>query len=204
MDHTESLPDIRWARYAGAAGIASLVSYAALIFLDSSLPVGVLLCFGFSFGLATASIGLHLGVTGRRAPALSLLGAVCMVVAAAELLAMLLVQSAVKAAVPHPGEAMTAIWLGLDVAWDLFGGVGTLLFGIALFQHPAFGRVLAAAGVVIAALLLALNVATFPTPPGEAGSVDVGPLLALWFLLAFARVLWLARPAGITVRVQSD
>jgi hypothetical protein len=43
------------------------------------------------------------------------------------------------------------------------------------------------------AALLYLNLATFPVAPAYAGSVDLGPLLAVWFLIVYVRVLWLAR-----------
>jgi hypothetical protein len=40
------------------------------------------------------------------------------------------------------------------------------------------------AGLVLAAAVLALNLLTFPTPPAEAGLVDVGPAIGLWYLAA--------------------
>jgi hypothetical protein len=38
------------------------------------------------------------------------------------------------------------------------------------------------AGLALAAAVLALNLSTFPTPPAEAGLVDVGPAIGLWYL----------------------
>jgi hypothetical protein len=37
-------------------------------------------------------------------------------------------------------------------------------------------------GLVLAATLLGLNLFTFPTPPAEAGLIDVGPAIGLWYL----------------------
>ena len=31
---------------------------------------------------------------------------------------------------------MTAIWLGLDVAWDAYIGLGTLFLALAMLRHP--------------------------------------------------------------------
>jgi hypothetical protein len=188
-----ALVDRHWSRCAGIAGILAIASYIALIASSAPAPLAALLAFGFSFGFAVASVALHLGVTSAVAPRLGLLGAIANTVAAGQLTAMLLVQMAVKAAVPHPGPAFTGIWLGLDVAWDLFGGVGTLLFALALWYHPRFRPILPLLGVFVALLLLALNIATFPTPPAAAGLVDVGPLVALWYILLCVRILVLAR-----------
>jgi hypothetical protein len=195
-----ALPDSRWARWSGGAGLAALTSYISLMALPAPPPVQVLLVFGFAFGLTVASLGLHLGVTRGVAPRLGLVAAVANTVAAGELTAMLLVQMAVKAAVTKPEAAFTAIWLGLDVAWDLFVGAGTLLFGLALWRHPRFRPLTASGGVLAGLCLLVLNVATFPIPPAEAGFFDAGPLVGLWYVVLSVRVLVVAlrepRPAA--------
>jgi hypothetical protein len=192
MSDASALPDRCWARWAGGAGLVALGSYIALMALPAPPPVQVLLVFGFAFGLTVASIGLHLGVTGDVAPRLSLVATVANTVAAGELAAMLLVQMAVKAAVANPEAVFTAIWLGLDVAWDLFVGAGTVLFGLALWRHPRFRPLTAAGGVVTGLCLLVLNIATFPIPPAEAGYFDAGPFVGLWYVFLSARVLMVA------------
>lgn len=98
--------------------------------------------------------------------------------------AMALVQMAVDYSLAQEkiSREVSAIWLGLDVAWDTYIGLGTLCFALAMLRHPRFGRVFAVSGLVIAVALLALNFYTFPTPPGEAGLVDLGPKVGLWYL----------------------
>jgi hypothetical protein len=187
------LPDLRWATWAGIAGLLALSSYGTLSALSVPPPVAALLTFGFTFGLTVSSIALHLGVTMAVAPRLGLLAAAANTVAAAQLAAMLLVQLAAKAAVPRPEHALTAIWLGLDVAWDLSVGAGTVLFGLALWHHPRFRPAVALSGVLVGLLLLALNIATFPTPPAEAGLFDAGPFVGLWYMLLSVRVLIVVR-----------
>ena len=49
-------------------------------------------------------------------------------------------------------------------------------------RHPRFGMLFAIPGMVLSAALWVLNVQTFPTPPGEAGLVDLGPVLGFWYL----------------------
>jgi hypothetical protein len=189
------LPDPLWALTSGLAGLAALFSYIALLALPAPPPIQALLVFGFAFGLTVSSIGLHLGVTSGVAPRLGLVAAAANTVAAGELAAMLLVQMAVKAAVATPDPAFTAVWLGLDVAWDLFVGAGTVLFGLALWNHPRFRPITAGGGVLVGLCLLVLNLATFPIPPAEAGLFDAGPFVGLWYVLLSARVLivWRSR-----------
>jgi hypothetical protein len=100
------------------------------------------------------------------------LGAGANALAGALLSASLLVQLAVKDETGDgPAAELEAVWLGLDVAWDAYIGLGTILFGISALAHPRLG-----------AALLVLNLASFPTPPANAGSIDIGPLVGLWYL----------------------
>ncbi len=68
------------------------------------------------------------------------LGAVTNFAAGALLTAMLLVQLAVR----HTGLAaplrdnLVGIWLGLDVGWDTYIGLGTVFFATAMLTHPRF------------------------------------------------------------------
>jgi hypothetical protein len=62
-----------------------------------------------------------------------------------------------------------------------------------MWSHPRFGKVWGGIGFVTGFFLLALNLRSFPAPPAEAGSVDLGPLVALWMLGVFIRLLFLIR-----------
>jgi hypothetical protein len=97
---------------------------------------------------------------------------------------MFLVQIAVKDVVgDDPAEEIEAVWLGLDVAWDVYIGLGTLLFALSALAHPRLGRVFGIAGILIAVLLLTLNLYSFPTPPADDGLIDTGPLVGVWYLV---------------------
>jgi hypothetical protein len=93
-------------------------------------------------------------------------------------------------------EIISQIWrgvdkvqLGLDVAWDVYICIGTILFTLNMFRHPRFGKIFAISGLLIAAFLLGLNIYSFPVPPDEAGLVDLGPLLGLWYAAVAIRTL---------------
>jgi len=85
-------------------------------------------------------------------------------------------------------EAANGIQLGLDVAWDVFLGLGTVLLALNMWRHPRFGRLLAVSGCVIAVVLVVANLAVFPEPPGQAGSIDLGPVIGLWYLIVTVRL----------------
>jgi hypothetical protein len=67
-------------------------------------------------------------------------------------------------------------------------------------RHPRFGLPYSAAGVATGALLLVLNLATFPTPPSSSGLVDVGPLLGAWYAAVTIRIAGSLRWAASMVR----
>lgn len=82
----------------------------------------------------------------------------------------------------HTEGPLQAVWLGMDVAWDAYIGLGTVLFGVSMFRHPRFGRLFGASGVVLGLGLLMSNLYAFPTPPANTGLIDLGPFIGLWYL----------------------
>ena len=177
-------PTLAWIRLGVVAGLASCLVYPALVFLPVSGVMAAVLAAAWGPLLGTASMGLgRLLQVHRRSVAVQLAVALN-ITAGALVTSMLLVQLAVRARV-HGGEVppeLIAVWLGLDVAWDVYVGLGTGLFALAMLHHPRFGATFGIAGVLIAAVLLALNLGTFPTPPADAGLFDAGPLVGLWYL----------------------
>lgn len=81
----------------------------------------------------------------------------------------------------------------IDVVWDIFIGAAGALVGWAALRHPSYGRIWGGVGLAASLALLYLNLDTFPYAPAESGSVDVGPLVAIWFLAMFSRTFWLTR-----------
>jgi hypothetical protein len=85
-------------------------------------------------------------------------------------------------------QAGNGLQLGLDVAWDVFLAIGTAMLAWNMGQHPRFGRLYAASGLLLAIALIGLNLAAFPENPGRAGLVDVGLLVGGWYLWVTLRM----------------
>lgn len=166
------------------AGLMTVVLYPLLLFAPlpdlATTIAAAMLGPMFVFG----SWGLRVFLTLDKRTTAGDLAMLCNALAGALFTAMLLVQLAVKSvAIGSVELPLVGVWLGLDVAWDTYGGLGTILFSLAASWHPRLGRVVGVSGLVVAAALLALNYYSFPTPPGEAGLIDLGPLVALWYLV---------------------
>jgi hypothetical protein len=188
-----------WLPYLGAGGFGATICYALVSILSGPEWLVVIAVFGFAVTLSFGSMAIRqfLVLTGSTSP-LGLLGAVANVIAGALFLSMALVQIAVKDVADPPDEALRAIYWGLDVAWDLYIGAGTLCFAVVFYRSSLF-RWFSLPGMTIALLLLGLNVASFPEPPSDAGLVDVGPLVGIWYLAVTIRAVTV-NPLAISLR----
>lgn len=180
--------DYQWAGITALSGNAAILSYVAVLAASHATTYAVVLAFAFAFGITVSSIGLYHILGGASGPRMALIAAVSNGLAASQLLAMLMVQMAVYALVPQPETALKAVWMGLDVAWDLYLCVGTILFAICMFGRSGLGAWLGVSGLLVSTLLLILNLATFPIPPENAGLVDFGPLVGMWYLVVYMRL----------------
>lgn len=164
-----------------AAGFAACLAYPLGVFAPLPLPARTLCLAAFGPLLGLGSYGLF-RLLSLEAPCVrAALGAAANAIAGALFTAMMLVQLA--AGERGEGAYAQSTWLGLDVAWDVYIGIGTLMLASAAAGHAWFGRIIGAGGVVIAVLLLVLNLSTFPTPPADAGLFDAGPLVGGWYLV---------------------
>jgi hypothetical protein len=182
--------DYRWAGVTAICGTAGIVAYigTSAASHSTSTIITIPLVFAFAFGITVSSIGLYHVLGGMTGSRMALIAAVANVIAAVQLLAMLMVQMAVRATVEQPEAALRAVWWGLDVAWDLYIGAGTILFGLAMFGRRGLGAWLGVPGVLISVVFLIFNIATFPEPPDTAGLVDLGPVVGLWYLVVYLRL----------------
>jgi hypothetical protein len=182
MDDTGRV-EVQWIRVGAVGGLWACVAYPAAVFVPLPLAVSAALAASFGPALGLGCVGLwrlirlhHGSVAAGAAAGLNALGG-------ALFTAMALVQMAVGATTGDRTERpLQAIWLGLDVAWDVYIGLGTVLFAFSMLRHPRFGRVFAASGAAVGFTLLLFNLYTFPTPPANAGLVDLGPVVGLWYL----------------------
>lgn len=182
--------DYGWAGITAISGIVGIVAYigTSAASHSTSPAIAVPLLFAFAFGITVSSIGLYHILGGTTGSRMALIAAVANVIAAAQLLAMLMVQMSVYSSVQQPDAALKAVWWGLDVAWDLYLGTGTILFALCMFGRRGLGTWLAVPGLLISVLFLIFNIVTFPKPPDTAGLVDLGPLVGLWYLVVYVRL----------------
>jgi hypothetical protein len=208
MNASEDLR-ITWTKVGIVAGFLACTIYPLLIAVAMPVILTVALAAAFGPLLSVACLGLYHFIAAYRKTASLQIATVFLVVAGAVVNTMLVVQMTLRefwradlvGAADAESErlldaaylAADKVQLGLDVSWDVYVSVGTVLLALNMIRHPRFGRVVGSVGILIGAALLAFNLATFPAPPAEAGSIDLGPLLGLWYLVV---TIMLARSVG--------
>lgn len=174
-----------------------------MVFVPMPRLLTVLTAAAFGPALGFASVGLRYFLELHRDSVAAQIAAVSNLLAGALVTAMLFVQLAVAyhrddyfaggAADDSVRPIIRWIWdaiLGLDVAFDVFVGLGTLMFGVSMLRHPRIPKLVAWAGIVVGGVVvLAMNFYTFPTPPADAGLFDPGPFVGLWYLVVVIVVL---------------
>jgi hypothetical protein len=182
-----------------------VLSYALISAAPLSPAQGLIVACVFGPALMCASMGLYHVLRAHRRTVTLDLGVMANVAAGVTVTLMLFAQLGFKRwfevqfgtgsidsserALHAAFEAANGIQLGLDVAWDLFLALGTILLASNMWRHPRFGRLLAVSGIVIAVALAVANLAVFPEPPGQAGSIDLGPVIGLWYLIVTVRLV---------------
>ncbi len=206
-DALDRRDDRLWFRIAISIGLLSLFCYFfSAVFWVFPRAVSNILFFAFGPTLALSVLAFHRllrRMCGRR-PWFEL-GAVATLVAGVVVNLMAVIQvsnfkvmgqrileaelDATKDDLRRVLWGVNNVQISLDIAFDIWISTGCVLFalGMALYlRHRLFG----AAGVLIGAGALAVNFATLPTPPAEAGLFDPGPLVATWFGFMLALVAW--------------
>lgn len=196
-------------RAGSIAGIVAVVAYFSAAFLPLPGAAGRVLAFAFGPLLGISFLGIFQVIaTHRDGPALRF-GVAFGLMAGVAVTTMIVLQvgnnmfleaqladaetEAAREAARLVHKSLTEGHMLIDVVWDIFiSGAGAFV-GWAMLGHPGFGRVFGWSGIVVSATLLYFNLSTFPMPPASAGSIDFGPLLAVWFLVVFGRSFWLAR-----------
>jgi hypothetical protein len=187
------------------AGLAASLAYPAALFLPLPKAVLLLAVAVFGLGISIAAVGLYFLLALHRKTVSLQIGAGANVAAGMMLLCMLITQLSVNSMVgglmenPPPDvtvatvqmvwEVVGHVQLGLDIVWDIYLCFGTLLIVVAMRRHPRFGTLFFWSGLLVVTGLTGCNLWTFPTPPGEAGLVDLGPVLGFWYLLVSIQVL---------------
>jgi hypothetical protein len=195
----------KWIKVGVVAGLFVSVIYPLIIF--THLPFHVTLFLAASVGplLSISSIGLYFFIKIHRKTVSLQIATLFNIIAGAIFNMMLIVQMAIRKGInDYIAEAtdstmqellrwilksVNKVQLGLDISWDVFILVGSFLFALNMLRHPRLGRTIGLMGLFIACMTLGLNLYTFPTPPEEAGLVDLGPLIGLWYLIIAILIL---------------
>lgn len=187
-----------WIVLGAVTGILGVLAYAGAVAHLLPIPNGLQMLLGFAFGplVTLAFIGYYHFLKLHRNSVVLQAGTVFAVIAGTLVNLMLVVQSAIFLTIPREARAelglafdgLNMVQLGMDVSWDIYFSLAMVLLGIAMLGHPRFGRIWGAVSILIGGGLLVLNLATFPIPPGEAESVDLGPLAGLFYLFASVRM----------------
>lgn len=199
-----------WIRLAALSGLASTLCYFGAAFVPMPDWLVRLLAFAFGPLLSIAFLGIYRFLaTHHDGPVLQI---ACLfgLIAGVLVTSMLVVQvgnNMVRADLMASAEsdaaretirlswgAVNRVQYLLDVVWDIFICAATVLLGVSMLSHPRFGKIWGSLGIASGLLLLVLNLHTFPTAPAEAGSVDLGPLVALWMTGVFARMWFIHTP----------
>jgi hypothetical protein len=195
---------IGWTRVGAGCGFLAVLSYSLISAAPLTSAQGLVVACVFGPALMCASMGLYHVLRAHRRTITLDLGLMANVAAGLTVTLMLFSQLGLKRwfevqfgsgstdsserALHAAFEAANGIQLGLDVAWDVFLALGTVLLAWNMWHHPRFGRLLAVSGSVIAIALVVANLAVFPEPPGQAGSIDLGPVIGLWYLIVTVRL----------------
>ncbi len=187
-----------WVRIGPVAGVLGIAAYFGAA--TGIMPSRVTLVLAFFMGpfLSVAFMGFYHFLREHRNSAALQTATVFGVIAGTLLNLMLVVQqslfiglpSATRASMGPAWAGFNLVQLGIDVSWDIYISVATILLGVVIWKHPRFGIVLGGITLFAGLLLLVLNLWTFPIPPGESGLFDVGPFVGLWFVVLSVRMLF--------------
>jgi hypothetical protein len=194
-----------WIKLGAIAGIIACVIYPLMAAIEMPQLLTVACAAAFGPLISLASVGLYHLLKVHQKTVTAQIAAGANIIAGSIVNMMLVVQLAIsislrdyvdKAADAATKSTLELIWkavdkvqLGLDVSWDVFIGIGTLLFAVNMLNHPRFGKILGGIGALLAVLLLGFNLYTFPIPPANANLIDFGPFVGLWYLIVSIQVL---------------
>jgi len=187
-----------WVKIGPIAGILGIAAYFAAA--TGLLPSRITLLLAFAMGplLSVAFIGFYHFLRCHRNSVALQTATVFGVVAGTLVNLMLVVQQSlfeglaagVRATMGPAWAGLNLVQLGIDISWDIYISIATILLGLTLCTHPRFGIVLGGTTILAGLLLLALNLWTFPIPPGDSGLFDVGPFVGLWLVVLSLRMLF--------------
>jgi hypothetical protein len=196
----ETTQQKNWIKLGVISGFITIFAYPVMLLVSLPVQLQLVLAYLFGFFFLIASLGLYHFISMNRKTVSSQLGVIFNIIGCSVVIMMLTIQLALfhmkeTSAIDASKELKNYIFqfpnsiqLGLDVVWDLFVGVGTILLAVNMFTHPRLGKIFSISGILVVLVLLILNIYSFPIPPGESGSIDLGPIVALWYLAVTIRI----------------
>lgn len=169
--------------------IWSLIKFPYQLNLILHFAFGPLLVVSF-YGIQTLLIKKHDSVSLRIGSMFGIIAGVvfcCMTVVQASNLKWIKHQIAeasdqfVKEDIKRNLQSVFSVQLGLDIVWDIFITVSTVLIGISVLNISKYSMYYGIFGTIIGMSTLALNLYAFPVPPRDFGIIDLGPYIGLWF-----------------------
>ncbi len=195
----------QWHRLTVYCGISAFTSYFLVAFAPFPEKISLFLAFAFGPLFMLSSVGLFYLLKHWKDSINLRIAVLFNTVATAMLTMMIVVQltsqdfhqkykladrgSVSEEQLKWIFKEVNSVQLGMDLAWDIFISIGTFFFALVMFNHPKMNKVISILGLIFSALLMGFNLTYFPEPPGEVGSVDFGPFVAIWYLVL---MLWLA------------
>ncbi len=188
---------LNWINIGIICGFLVSIIYPLLQFI-SNLLVGVILAVSMGLLLGLASVGLYYFIVIPKKTIAAKIALFSNIIAGTLVIQMFLVQLAIKSSKPNLiDESSKWIWnsinhihYGLDVSWDVYIFLGTLLFAISAFQHPKLGKIFSITGITIALLMITTNIYTFPISPASSELIDFGPFVGLWYLAVTIKIVF--------------
>lgn len=201
MDLTTRL---QWIKTGAIAGVTGIVCYFAAAFIPLPDSLSYLAAFAFGPLLAIGLTGLYFFLSATDKSPRVTIAWVSAIAAGVVLLIMLTVQQSIFSIIVNAKNSLkntdtdtvtflksglNSIHFGLDIAWDILISISTILFGLTMLRKLGVWKAAGAVGLVSGMLLIGFNLYYFPTPPSTVGSVDFGPLVALWLVVIFILLL---------------
>lgn len=207
MSDTKQL-SLSWMRAGSISGIAGIAAYLLAAFVPLPDFLSYLTAFAFGPLVSIGMMGLYHGLSFEKPTPLTQIAAMFGVAAGITVLLMLTVQQAIFSELktetennaapllPMLKNGLNAVHYGMDIAWDVLISTSVVLFGWAMFRNKFFGKIVGLTGVLLGLLLLSFNLWFFPVPPASISSIDWGPFVALWMVVAFVILLRVSQRVG--------
>lgn len=192
---------------AGAtAGVVAVLSYFMAVFVPLPDSMVFLLAMLFPAGLTIFFFSLKEYISFTSPNYWNNLFFIFSCFAAITAAVMLAAQMGVQTMITAPQansllikQSLRSIDLGIDVAWDFFISTAMILLLPATFKIK-FLRWWGVTNALLGIILLVFNLISYPLPPNEKGLIDMGPFIALFWIVLQLRMMY----AGIKLVAVKD